>query len=818
MGALDGIIQLILYVCFGVYVVMGLSLTVMGVIYMSEVGAVGATGSYLIFFGLCMLIVGGIAIFANLKQIWLILFVIEIVNIFLFLGLYIAIIIVVMMASGSSDPIRRASEEAWAETTKQSLTIKGSAPDGSGGIYCQLEVEDGGCKPWYAAVKETKYKDCLDKSSKAQGVTLDATVNNCTALSDISPCGEIRKSCETCDLACKEQSIKDIKSQIVPASFFVLFLVVYFLVVIIWNNVMIGNDDLEGVSKIIGLVFNGILLLFALILTILGLVGYFSIECPKDSDCRPTSLVLLILLGVSTLGVSAVAVAGIQLNNNILLRVATLIMCFVAIFLIMAGIVMGMSSGAIMDDMNYYYDTQYPKLRAALEKADGGSPRYCQMAKADCTTLMETGKAVAVKDKDGVEVEGSTKITKAMMWKMQHYEAAKAADAKEPKAWLEVCKTTGICIYCDDFKKAAETFTLANENASIAPNINFQAAINGFMCKKGGSVTKPAKFAQFAHDSVWQRTPKDAKFVGIGCKDDETPVPRGWTLATTKKNTKAQDDAKGTAILASYKETTKQAKGDGATQAASESWQLLLRNHTRFAESPFWDTARGNKANNVNAAAKYVTKCEMAITNHATETKYCPDDAPDKDGVTLKTKKLLTGLKPDRTGDINVKASYVADCKSCRKSLGDEGMSFVVGGATTWSEDDKLNRCLNYFVGHMRTECEASDATKKCKCEDRFSSTKDTNKNCVQDEAAVKKHIKEMVDPAYTTTSAFCNYPDLQCKQKIQDAVESQMTTIAIFGVIFILFFLGIIFFTLQAIHIYRGGGDDDDDDDDDDE
>merc|ERR1712100_870549 len=81
--------------------------------------------------------------------------------------------------------------------------------------------------------------------------------------------------------------------------------------------------------------------------------------------------------------------------------------------------------------------------------------------------------------------------------------------------------------------------------------------------------------------------------------------------------------------------------------------------------------------------------------------------APDKDGVILKTKKLLTGLKPDRTGDINVKESYVADCKSCRKSLGDEGMSFVVGGATTWSEDDKLNRCLNYFVGHMRTECEA---------------------------------------------------------------------------------------------------------------
>ena len=68
MGALDGIIQLVLFVCFGVYVVMGLTLTIMGIIYMSDVGAVGAAGSYLIFFGLCMLIIGGVAIFANLKM------------------------------------------------------------------------------------------------------------------------------------------------------------------------------------------------------------------------------------------------------------------------------------------------------------------------------------------------------------------------------------------------------------------------------------------------------------------------------------------------------------------------------------------------------------------------------------------------------------------------------------------------------------------------------------------------------------------------------------------------------------------------------
>lgn len=85
MGPLDQIIQLLLFVCFGVYIVMGLSFLVMGIVYVNDEGAVGSTGIYLILLGLLMLIIGGIAVFANLKKIWLILFVIELVNVALFL-------------------------------------------------------------------------------------------------------------------------------------------------------------------------------------------------------------------------------------------------------------------------------------------------------------------------------------------------------------------------------------------------------------------------------------------------------------------------------------------------------------------------------------------------------------------------------------------------------------------------------------------------------------------------------------------------------------------------------------------------------------
>ena len=85
MGAFDGVIVMLLYGCFGVYVFMGLTLSIMGGLYMGDAGAVGATGLYLMLTGFFMLVIGGVAIFANLKQLWPVLMLIEIVNVFLFI-------------------------------------------------------------------------------------------------------------------------------------------------------------------------------------------------------------------------------------------------------------------------------------------------------------------------------------------------------------------------------------------------------------------------------------------------------------------------------------------------------------------------------------------------------------------------------------------------------------------------------------------------------------------------------------------------------------------------------------------------------------
>jgi|EP01049_Picozoa_sp_SAG25_P004805 membrane protein implicated in regulation of membrane protease activity len=85
MGAFDSIITLLLYACYGVYVVMGLCLLILGIVYMGDAGAIGTTGIWLCIVGFVMLIIGGIAIFANLKEIWILLLLIELINVVLFL-------------------------------------------------------------------------------------------------------------------------------------------------------------------------------------------------------------------------------------------------------------------------------------------------------------------------------------------------------------------------------------------------------------------------------------------------------------------------------------------------------------------------------------------------------------------------------------------------------------------------------------------------------------------------------------------------------------------------------------------------------------
>lgn len=74
MGIIDTFAQLILYICYAAYCCVGLILLITTVMYLTEItGGNDFVTIGLGCSGLLMLIIGGVALYANFKQIWLIL-------------------------------------------------------------------------------------------------------------------------------------------------------------------------------------------------------------------------------------------------------------------------------------------------------------------------------------------------------------------------------------------------------------------------------------------------------------------------------------------------------------------------------------------------------------------------------------------------------------------------------------------------------------------------------------------------------------------------------------------------------------------------
>ena len=169
--------------CFGVYLFMGLVMMIMGGLYWSDAGAVGATAVYLLLIGFLMLVVGGIALFANFKKIWLILLIIELFNVALFLFLYVVIVIVLMMASGSSDPVTKSTKASW-DTLLPELVFTGS--DGNGGIYCQTATGGTACDRFWSPTIGPANPD--DGDCDIAVADLGDILSNCSAIQTNPQC------------------------------------------------------------------------------------------------------------------------------------------------------------------------------------------------------------------------------------------------------------------------------------------------------------------------------------------------------------------------------------------------------------------------------------------------------------------------------------------------------------------------------------------------------------------------------------------------------------------------------------------------------
>jgi hypothetical protein len=902
----DAVINLVLMVAFGIYCVMGLSFFIMGIVYMGDAGAIGSTGVYLIFLGLLMLIIGGIALWANMNSNWMVLFIIELINVALFLFLYILIVIVLMMATGTTDPVREATVETWNDVLP-GLTLPGSNPDGDGsaasGTYCETQTEGTACADYYAASDAAPFQ--TNKCVMTEPITQMQGLNNCSMFGDLPPgydsndadyagCSTLETVCKDCAKACMEAQISDVKANLEPASVFTLGLMGYLVIVVVWNNVMIEQDDIEGVTKMVGLVLNGLLLLLSFVMLIMGGIGAAKAAdaCPGTSSCVPSSMTMLILLGLATMVVAGITLAGVQTGNSMLIVVATMVMVFLAILMVLFALILGMSTGVVMDDMTYYYDTQYPKLRSALEKADNS---YCQMSKADCTAAAMSSTAAPVMAGDPLAQitceDGDPICITSMpfdsMWKQMHAAASLEANKESAPSWLADCKSTAICIYCTDVLLNVPTVShgVLDPTAAVNPGAagtgascianNYGTCCTGAdgatdaLCCSGAAgsctITAGVPSAGFI-----QNAPGDSCTIGSSAACVVRAPNFNWrdALYGAKNSTTAwgtsnyvsmvaDEDGVGPNLWAdsftgvcaptsvSCTGTGGTMKvGNGATRCMGEvvtteldyyvSPDEVAKNpeciapvsvdsgninyNKRCANSRAGDSVQNFvSGTDLNAGVSAVLAnnddldCDTAdptslgdvyeitpstvwadiinnFTRFDTPAKealpYCEEAVNDHVALDANCKEY------SQQTDIE-KNSFYANCDNCNNPFAP--FTFSVPGPEVG-----YRQCLNFWYGHMGQCSGSSDA-----CKDVF-----------QTHADKAIHVEFMVAKSFgDENSRFCGYSDAGCKAKIKFDLESSMSTIGVIGGIFMAFFLGIIYCTLQAIKSYKGGDDDDDED-----
>ena len=758
MGAIDNIIHLVLYGCFGLYIAMGLSLIGLGSYYMYDAGAVGSTASYLIGLGLLMLIIGAAAVFANLKKMWIILLVVECVNVAVFLGLYLLTVIVLLQASGTTDPVRRATEKNWAEILP-TLLLRGSDGEDTipSGAFCETQVTEpayaatcGGLNGWYKQMDSAPYntEPCHIGYDVPNYKTPAEVTNNCTLLqegwtvsgaSNKAGCSQLYSACTQCVIGCKEQSITNVKENLVPATWGTLFTAAFLAGTVVWNNIMMAGDEISATQKLPGLVSNGIVAGAAGIMFLVAAWGAYqaSDACPDlADDCLPVSIVVSLIAGMVTMAIAGLALFGIKTGNMLMLQIATASMALATVALILVACVLGVSSGTMMEDTGYYYDANYPKLRKAVETAN---PDYCMMSDTDCKDLTLNDAAIKPKDEDGVAIEEAEAMTRASVWTQQHsalsFLAQQVVELQQ-NPWLSPCETSGICIFCNTFYERSGFIT-----TSVGTIANYTKMLSG---------------------------------------GDEFTMLQIAT-ATEGKN-----------VL------SKLAAEDNSPMAADD-WTADIENYTMH-----------------DAQAKNTMGlCELELIAYAEDDERCNELLENDNNLSPVPLSDPAILKID---------SYQRNCRSCGNNI---DFPFMFNLPNPWADTigTQQTECLNFFAGHMINECgfgTGSAGYDHSTCQDQVygggNSAVPVGTAGLNVDYVIAKSKKFVMPDLSERILPFCSYSDQGCKAKIKNTIESSMETIGYFGIVFLVFFLGIIYFTWYAIKVYRGesdgllaGGDDDD-------
>lgn len=401
MAPMDASFKLIAMGAYAGYVVFGLISAILGAVYYSQVGSEFVAGS-LAAVGLCMLVLGGVALFGIHKNSWIILLVVECVNGALLLLIIIGAILGFVLGSGSGDdPIQLAMEESFAEPTFAMSTWDGE--------YC-MRQEPAQCEKDFLP----KANDAIANSAFASydaSATPGSLFGNCTKAGEqaaVTQAAALQVSCTRCKNKCRHWMVLDLKQYLKPATTVVFCVLIFICLTIVMNDMLVSDLNRFVFAPLLGYVMcdefseasflrcnvyglNALTAASGIAMAVASFMGdaELAARCPAGGDCSNAIVtgvgvigVLLTLLGIATLVSINLPMSTV---GKLAVRVINCLYAALGFLLLVCGVFLAIISGGV-ESLQSATDDNFPEVRAQYESQDAD---YCvkdrrPMTDADC--------------------------------------------------------------------------------------------------------------------------------------------------------------------------------------------------------------------------------------------------------------------------------------------------------------------------------------------------------------------------------------------------------------------------------------------------
>lgn len=406
VDTLAPIIKLVMYVAYGLYVVLGVVMVAIAIAALvKKITTTVALGICIA--GVAMIIVGSGSFYFVWNENWLPLMIIQLINFVLFFSILATGITAYLIAKGYSDPIQATFDgffDEWREDVdgynKEFGICYTFAEENDGEDWedcrtlyflntdCTVDDIDGQLDDtqdiWddhlYYMGDCEEYQTQLDTDgTPAEGLLyVEWATTECETAFEASN----YEQCKLCFDECEENLVAITKDQSQTIAIVMFSLWFFFVLTALVNNHVIHShaSDSEELSwkenvgslwAIITYVFNGLVIIMALTLMTLGIIAYVWSNsehgCPTGEDCPGAVFMFVTITGFGMLVCGVTAILGMKFGMKGLLMLTNIILVVLCILLLIGVVFAGLSVGVFgeaTDAIEENYEDRRDDIRA----------------------------------------------------------------------------------------------------------------------------------------------------------------------------------------------------------------------------------------------------------------------------------------------------------------------------------------------------------------------------------------------------------------------------------------------------------------------